>query len=991
MTEKPASLNTTGQTYRDFKVVKSIPIKELKCWLRELVHIPTGAHVMHIANDDPENLFCLSFQTIPATSNGIAHILEHTVLCGSKKYPVKDPFFAMLSRSLHTFMNALTGSDFTCYPAATQVPKDFFNLLEVYIDAVFHANLNELSFLQEGHRLEFAEPKNPESNLTHKGVVFNEMKGALASPTTRLAEALNEALFPDLTYGINSGGDPKIIPKLTYTELKQFYEEFYHPSRCLFFFYGNMPLEGHLDFISEHALKGVQKKEPLPSLPKQKRFSKPKKLTLEYPISQDEELENKTLISFGWLTTHILKQLDVLALSILEIILMDTDASPLKQAILKSGFCKQASIYMDVDISEVPIVITLRGCNPENADDLEEIIFNTIREIVHNGIPNKMIEDAMHQLEIFRSEIGGNHAPFGLSIFMRSGLLEQHGGNPEDGLIIHSLFDEIRKRNTEDPHYLTQLLKKYFLDNSHFVRVVMTPSKDLEAKELKDEVEDLEKIRSSLSTPQKEKIVRKCIELEDFQKQQEEENIDVLPKISMDDVPKSSRVYLLEKEKIVGLNVYHHSCFTNSIVYADLVFDLPYLRAEELPIIRLLTVLVGQLGTGDKSYSEVLEYIQANTGGISSYLTLNMQAFDHNIFHPSLYIRGKSLYRKADKLFPMMRNLCSSINWNEKERVKEILLKHYTTLNSTLNSNSLRYAISMSASGLDSASWIANTWYGIDYYHFIKHIVQNIDRELEPLIEKLKNLEQRSLGLKNPDLVITSDSDMYDVLKKNHFYGLQDLPGRVYEPWENIFHPAKVVSQGCLVSSPVAFTGHAFKTLSYQNPHAPALGIASSLFDNLILHPRIREKGGAYGSGAVSNSLSGNFYFYAHRDPNIVSTLMAFQESITAIVEGKFDANDLEEAKLEIVQSLDAPVAPGSRGDLAYGWLREGRTQAVRQAYRDRLLSATGDDVINAVKQHIVAQSQTGAVITFAGKEVLEKENAVFEALGKPPLPIHSV
>ncbi len=222
MTSKPSTLNTPGQKHGAFEVTRAIEIPELDCFLRELVHIPTKAKILHIANDDPENVFCLSFQTLPDSSNGVAHILEHTVLCGSKKYPIKDPFFAMQRRSLNTFMNAFTGADFTCYPAASQVEKDFYNLLDVYLDAVFHPNLNELSFLQEGHRLEFETSSDSTTPLEFKGIVFNEMKGALSSPGSRMSEIINNALFPDITYGVNSGGDPKDIPKLTYAQLKLF-------------------------------------------------------------------------------------------------------------------------------------------------------------------------------------------------------------------------------------------------------------------------------------------------------------------------------------------------------------------------------------------------------------------------------------------------------------------------------------------------------------------------------------------------------------------------------------------------------------------------------------------------------------------------------------------------------------------------------------------------------------------------------------------------
>ena len=991
MALKSLHLNTPGQKYHDFELVKAVEIHELQCSLRELVHEPTGARVMHIANEDPENLFCLSFQTLPETSDGVAHILEHTVLCGSKKFPVKDPFFAMSRRSLNTYMNALTGPDFTCYPAATQVPKDFYNLLEVYLDAVFKPNLNEFSFLQEGHRLEFANPEDPHSSLEFKGVVYNEMKGAMASSTTRLIEAVNEALFPDLTYGINSGGDPKIIPQLTYRQLCEFHQKFYHPSRCLFFFYGSMPLEQHLDFIAKNALDGINKAQPLPPIPLQPRFKHPKKLELSYPIAHDEEVKDKTLIAFGWLTCHILEQLDLLALSILEIILMDTDASPLKMALLKSGLCKQVSAYINPEITEVPYVILLKGCNPEHADELESIIMKTLKKIVNQGIPLQAVENAIHQQEFHRSEITGGSTPFGLSLFMRSALMEQHGAEPEDGLTIHSHFEQLRKKNLEDPQYLTGLITKYHLNNPHFVKIVMTPDKSLGDKESEETKEILEKIRQELTEKEKKNIIKKSIQLKNFQKKLEETDINILPKVSLEDVSKKARQFSLIQEKAGNLQVFHHTCFTNEIVYADLIFDLPFLNEEELPYVRLLTLLMNQMGCGGRNYSDNLDYIQANIGNVGATLSMNLQAADHRIFSPALYLSGKALHRKASKLFSLIHDMASSIDFTDIPRLKEVILKHFTALQSSINQSALRYAIGLSASQLDIPSAISNVWNGLEHFWFIRDIAQHIDQKLKPLSERLENLKTKLLCLENPHLIVTCDSAMYDELKGNGFYGLEHIETRPFTPWKENFSITKVPSQGRIIASPVSFTSKVIKTVSYTHPDAPALNVASFLFDNMTLHASLREQGGAYGGGAVCNSLSGNFYFYSYRDPNISSTLEAFDESVKKIMKGKFEDSDLEEAKLEMIQAMDAPLSPGSRGELAYEWYREGKTFEVRQAFRDRLLSLKKMDVIAAVKNHILPNMPTGFTVVFAGKELLEKENDVLIAKGKKPLLLETV
>lgn len=978
MPPKSTHFQTVGQVYHGFKLLQSHSIPELQSHLYELVHEPTGAEVMHLANDDPENLFCLSFQTLPETSNGVAHILEHTVLCGSAKFPVKDPFFAMTRRSLNTFMNALTGADFTCYPAATQVPKDFYNLLEVYLDAVFHPNLNRFSFLQEGHRLEFADAINPATPLVHKGVVFNEMKGALSSPATRLSEEVHAALFPNITYGINSGGNPKDIAQLSYEELLAFYRKFYHPSRCLFFFYGNMALEGHLDFIVKHALQGVEKVPPLPPIPFQPRFQMPRHIHCEYPITQEEESDNKSYISFAWLTCPIQEQEELLALTILEIILLDTDASPLKKALIKSGLCKLVSSHIDIDVNENPLMLNLRGCEAESADACEAVIRQTLEQIEREGIPLNLVENAIHQLEIYRSEITGDHVPFGLSLFMRSALLKQHKVNPVEGLKIHSLFDGVRKHAVEDPNYFGRLIRKHLLENPHLVRTVMTPNKDLAAKEEAEERAALDAIQAKLTEAEAQELIKDSKELMAFQKLQEETDIDVLPKVTLDDVSKASRHYPLACENIGKLTVFHHTCFTNQIVYADLVFSLPDISEEMLPYVRLFTYLLPQMGAGGRSYEDNLEFIQANTGGVSASIMLNQQAQDSTKIDPALHLRGKALHRKAQPLFKLLYDMATSPNFHDKSRLKEVLQKFYIALESSINQSALKYAINLASSGFDVASKISSTWYGLDFFWKMKEIYLDLDKACDRIIDLMDALRPQLLCLENPHLIITSDAAIYDELKHRGFYGLSQIETNPYPKWKGEFSLPTLSTHGRLIPTPIAATTKVFKTISYIHPDTPALAVATCLFDNLVLHPTVREQGGAYGGGSSYQSLSGIFYFYSYRDPNINATLRAFEKAVEEILEGHFDDEDLNEAKLEIVQGLDDPIAPGSRGDYAYGWMREGKTLEVRQAFRNRILAVAKDDVIHAVKTHIVPQLEKSVTVVFAGKELFAKEKVSF-------------
>ena len=516
-------------------------------------------------------------------------------------------------------------------------------------------SLKQLSFLQEGHRLEFAIPDDPKTPLEIKGIVFNEMKGSLASSDSRLWHAMMAFLVPDLTYAHNSGGDPKEIPQLTYNELVSFHEIYYHPSRCLFFFYGNLPLKKHLDFIAEKILNNSSKMPQLPPIPRQPRFTSPQYHEMTYPVSETDNQSSRSIIAFGWLTIPLIEQEEMLALSVLDCILMENDASLLKSKLLETKLCIHADAYMDTEMSEVPYVIAFKGCAQDSAEKIEAALKKALKEVVKEGIPPAQIDAAIHQLELSRLEITGDSSPFGLTLFMRSGLAKQHGCEPENALMIHSLFEKLLAK-TQDPAYLPGLIKKYLIDNPHFVRLSMHPDPKLSALEGEEEKKKLQEIHKKLTKEECLDIVQQAKELKAFQKATEEQSIDCLPKVSLEDVPPLVRDLPLKIQNHGTLEVFHHECFTNHILYADIEFDLPPISDEDLPYVHLLTTLLTELGSGTRKYADNLDYIHAHTGGISASCSLHLQVVDPQLAKPAFSLRGKALYRKADKLLALMRD-----------------------------------------------------------------------------------------------------------------------------------------------------------------------------------------------------------------------------------------------------------------------------------------------------------------------------------------------
>jgi Zn-dependent M16 (insulinase) family peptidase len=980
--------------YKDFTITGSENIEELQAKLIELTHNETGAKILHIQNEDSENVFSLSFKTLPTSSNGVAHILEHTVLCGSKKYPVKDPFFSMHRRSLNTYMNALTGSDFTCYPAATLVKKDFYNLLDVYLDAVFHPKLDELSFLQEGHRLEFQDPKDATSPLLFKGIVYNEMKGSLASCDTRLWKQMMHELYPTLSYRFNSGGDPEEIPNLTYQELLDFHKTYYHPSHCLFYFYGNIPLDEHLDFLRDKVFKGVKKALPLSQTPLEERFTAPKKCIAYYPIAEEEEKEEKNdkeMVAIGYLTCSIKEQDLWLALQVIDLILMSTDASPLKEALLKSGLCKQADTYIDSDATELPFVLIAKGCSQNATEEIEKVVLNALQSIVERGIDKEQIDAAIHQIEFSRSEITGSHNPFGLSLFMRSALLKLHGVNPSEGLKIHTLFDQLRKR-CEDPSYLPFLIKKFLIDNKHKVTLTMIPDEELAKKENQEEFNRLSSIRHNLQQKDIENIIEKSKNLQDLQEAIENCDIEVLPKVSIEDVSKNARILDLLKEDIDGLSVYRHPCFTNHITYLDLHFDLPSLELDELPYLRLFSGILTEVGSGGRDYKQNLEYMQKYTGGLGAFVALHVQSDDFNKFRPTFGLKAKALYRNTDKLFSLVNDTLKTLDFSDKDRIKELLIQHHSNLEHYITQNAIKYATNLSSKHFSLPAYIGNTVYGLDYLIALRKIVKDFEKNPKKLIDKLYLLKDRLLATQNAQLVMSLSQDKYEEIKKEGFYG---LPSLCKTPIDSHFSPklaqTKGITEGRIIASPVAFTAMSLPCISFQHKAAASLNIASHLFENKVLHKRIREQGGAYGAGASAHFLSGHFTFYSYRDPHLAKSYKAFLESINTIAEGQFTDNDIEEAKLQIMQDLDTPIAPGQRASTAFSWMLTKKSYDVRNTFRNNLIHAKKEEIIETTKNHIQKHINELQLVSFANKSFLEQEENALKTYGIEKLPIYPV
>lgn len=958
MREKTIPIKIASMTYR---IVQKQWIEELQIELTEMQHIGSGAQILHLGNQDAENVFCLSFRTIPPSSNGIAHILEHTVLCGSKRYPGRDPFFGMARRSLNTFMNAFTGTDFTCYPAASEIPKDFYHLLEVYLDAVFFPLLTKESFLQEGHRLEFQEIDVPSSPLQYKGIVFNEMKGALASGEARLSECLMHHLFPDTPYGYNSGGDPKEIPKLSHEELRAFHKQFYHPSNCLFFFYGNLPLEQHLACLENRVFPFFSYQTPPEPIRHQPRFAHPKKIQDSYPLGDDEQPQH--LVGFGWLTCSLHEKQDVLILSVLDMILMGTDAGLLKKELLATQLCHTVDSTLDDDLVDVPYFLICKGCRADAAVGLEYVVRQTLENLSSAPFPPEVVEGAMHQLEMARTEITGNSTPYGLSLFFRAGLLQQQGGRIEDGLRVHSLFTELRQQ-LADPLFLPNKIRQFFLDCPHHIQVELIPDSKLNQAEWEAEQSALEELRKALSPEQAQHIVEEATQLIE---QQEETDNRSLPSLKLEDVPIQGKQYPIEEEHYKGISIRHHDVFTNGHVYVDLLFSVPDFPIEWLPFIRLFVWMAPQLGCAGRSYEDHLNFVLQHIGAFGCSLDLYPQSQDPNALKPTLAIRGKCLSRKMPELFSLIRDALGSVDVHDIPRIRDLLRHHLYETRMAIQQQSLRYAVHLGSAACTYGGALAEQCHGLHYFWWLEHITREFETNPHPLIEKLGSISQYWYRLAPHTLVLSCSRHDYHALRHQRFYDLfeQAIPQTTL--WIYPKERLPVISHGRLISSPVASSALIFPSIPYQDPRSAALSIAAEVMTHTTLHPEIREQGGAYGAGATHSAQSGIFYLYSYRDPHLTSTYDSFRRSITRVIEGRVTEEELLEAKFSLFQDLDSPVAPGSRGMISTARLLSGKTDQDRQRYRDAIRATDIASLAQSVAD--ILPPDQGIWIPFANPE----------------------
>ncbi|XP_022972421.1 presequence protease 1, chloroplastic/mitochondrial-like [Cucurbita maxima] len=938
-------------------------------------HKKTGAEVMSVSNDDENKVFGIVLRTPPNDSTGIPHILEHSVLCGSRKYPVKEPFVELLKGSLHTFLNAFTYPDRTCYPVASTNTKDFYNLVDVYLDAVFFPKCVEdfKTFQQEGWHYELNDPSE---DISYKGVVFNEMKGVYSQPDNILGRVTQQALFPDNTYGVDSGGDPRVIPKLTFEEFKEFHRKFYHPGNARIWFYGDDDpverlriLKEYLDMFDASPASNQSKIE------QQRLFSEPVRIVEKYPSGDEGDLKKKHMVCVNWLLSE--KPLDLeteLTLGFLDHLMLGTPASPLRKILLESGLGEAiVGGGIEDELLQPQFSIGLKGVLDDDIPKVEELILNTFKKLAEEGFDNDAVEASMNTIEFSLRENNTGSFPRGLSLMLRSIGKWIYDMNPFEPLKYEEPLKALKARiAAEGPKAVfSPLIEKFILNNPHRVTIEMQPDPEKASRDEAAEKQILQKVKESMTEGDLAELARATQELRLKQETPDPpEALKCVPCLCLEDIPKEPIRIPSEIVNVNGVTVLQHELFTNDVLYSEVVFDMSSLKQELLPLVPLFCQSLLEMGTKDLTFVQLNQLIGRKTGGISVYpFTSSIRGNDKACTH--MIVRGKAMSGCAEDLFNLMNCILQEVQFTDQQRFKQFVSQSKSRMENRLRGSGHGIAAARMDAKLNSAGWISEQMGGLSYLEFLRTLEEKVDQNWAEVSSSLEEIRQSLLSRKNCLVNITADGK--NLTNSEKFIGkfLDLLPN---EPViKNSSWNARLSSdnEAILIPTQVNYVGKAANIYETGYQLNGSAYVISKYISNTWLWDRVRVSGGAYGGFCDFDTHSGVFSFLSYRDPNLLKTLDVYDGTVDFLRELELDNDTLAKAIIGTIGDVDSYQLPDAKGYSSLLRHLLGITEEERQRRREEILSTSLKDFKNFADA-LEAVRNKGVVVSVASPEDVE-------------------
>lgn len=944
-----ASNYKKGDELHGFVVDEVASIDELFVKSIKLTHQKTNAQYLHLERDDSNNVFAVAFRTTPMNSSGIPHILEHLVLCGSEKYPCRDPFFQMLRRSVANFMNAFTAPDHTFYPFSTQNKKDFQNLQSIYLDCVLRPNLREVDFWQEGWRLEHTDPNDKTSPIIFKGVVFNEMKGVFNNDQHLLMYGVMNKILPSHTYGVISGGNPMEIPNLDYEQLRNFYQTYYHPSNSRIFSYGNFPLEDHLKLMNEEYLSGYEKIDVSNTkVPSEPRWTSPRRahFTSRFnPLVANPEKQSTIAISQ---ICNVVNDLDTtFDFAILSQLLLKGPNSAFYKSLVDtkigSGFVSFTGY--ETSIKDTMFALGLQEVRAEDFEKVEQIYDETLQKVVKEGFNKNQIEAILHILELHNKHQSSN---FGLHLLFTVAPFWNHDGDVVKYMRINESIAKFRKNLESNPRYLEELVEKYLINNNHKLIATMSPDANFEADLVAKEKALLDSKLSKLSEEDLEKIYENGQRL--LKDQAKKPTGDILPMLKLEDLRKDVERYSFEELKIEDVPVQLSVQPTNGICYYRSILNTKHLPAELKLYLPLFNEVLMKMGTQNFDYRQFDELIHLKTGGLSivnhvAELKDNLSSYEEGI-----HLFSYCLNQNTEEMWKIWDELFNRHEFKDLQRFETLVKMHVANLLNGISHSGHMYAMSSAASIVSPVAKFKESLGGFENINRLKGIAQM--KDLTPVLENLEEIASLVLKKDRMRSAINVSSESRDkVLSSIESYHCQldgkTDPTRIITQTESSQSVQKAIHH--VLPYDVNYTSKAILTVPYVHPDYPVLRVIAKMVTWLYLHPEIREKGNAYGGGAKMTA-DGIFAFYSYRDPNSTRTFDIYDAAYDFLSKRDISDQELTEAKLSVFQELDAPVSPDARGILHFS---QGFTYDDLQNTRLRIKEISREDVLRVAEKYL--------------------------------------
>ncbi len=967
----PAATQTAGQKLHGFTIERVVPIQELQATAYIARHDITGAQVIHLHCSDPENLFSITFKTPPPDSTGVAHILEHSVLAGSKKYPVKDAFNELSRGSLNTFINAFTAPDFTCYPVCSKVRADFFNLASVYTDLTLRPLLNESTFQREGHHLQLDD----EGKLKLSGIVFNEMKGAFSTQERIAASTTQQALFPDSPYGVESGGLPECVPDLTYKDFCDFHHRFYSPTNARFFVYGDITTHDYLEFLGQQ-LADFEHVDVDSSVPDQKRWSEPRSIEADYPIAPDDPLENRSIVNLAWLTSPASDLEERLVLEVLETALVGNSAAPLRKTLIDSGLGQDLSPTTGLKnwYKEFPFVVGLRGTDPDKADEIESLIRNTLQDLAENGIASELLEAAIHQIEFSGLEISRRPMPFPITLLFSCLSTWLHGNDPLLPLTFPTLMKSVRSRWASDPDLFRKAISRWLVENPHRLRSVIKPSRTHAQEQVVTEKARLARLQDTMTQADLDRI-RATVEALNAEQQKKDtaEELACLPRLEIKDIPTEVETIPCDEQQIKGVTAFEHDIFANNIVYLDVAFDISDIPEKLQPYLPLLGHASTGMGAGKLDYEAFATRKALVTGGVNAQLLATNRIADDQTLQ-LFVIRASALKRNISDMVGVVRDILTEGDLTNTTRLKDIFSQSRNQMRAAIAPSGHVFSMRSAAASLSLMGWRDEIWHGVSQLNFISGQVEAFSKNSTELTAKLSELRSLIFCRERMKINLTGESQsliemrtavrgLIDAMPSGTSVGQQSLP------------EIKQLNPGVAIPGNSCYVARAIPVPGYTSPAAAGLWVLANHLRTGYMYKKIRIEGGAYGGFCLYTPLAGRISMGSYRDPNLEKTIEVYNSSIDNFLTEELTPDDYRKTIIGAMGRLEGVLDPAGKGFESMRRVLLGLSDEIRQNFHQNVLTTSVDEMrINA--REIVKPALDSAVqAVYAPKERIESAN----------------